>query len=67
MAEHHSMGHHGSARGMAKLAAFMANKGTFQGQKLMSEATWEDFHSNPVVETEIPWGNRTSFTQGGVS
>ena len=29
-----------SARSMAKMAAFMANKGTFEGKQMISEETW---------------------------
>ena len=32
-----------TAQGLAKLAAFMANKGTLGGKQLMSEETWNDF------------------------
>ena len=31
---------HASARALAKVGAFMANKGTFKGKTLMSEETW---------------------------
>jgi CubicO group peptidase (beta-lactamase class C family) len=54
-----------TARGLAKLAAFMANKGTFQGQKLMSEETWNDFMSDSTTKnllTFLP----TSMVKGGL-
>ena len=38
-----------SARGLAKLGTFMANKGTVDGKTIMSEASWQDFHANPDV------------------
>ena len=39
-----------SARGLAKMAAFMANKGTFDGSEYISEETWDKFHFNPTAE-----------------
>jgi CubicO group peptidase (beta-lactamase class C family) len=61
-----SVGNHCSGRGMSRLAAFMANKGTFEGQTLLSEPIWEQFHSDAKVEQDWPMGMRTSFTKGGV-
>ena len=29
---------------MAKIAAYMANKGTFQGKEMLSENGWNQFH-----------------------
>ena len=37
-----------SARGLAKVAAMMANKGTFEGKTLLSPQTWEEMHLNPT-------------------
>lgn len=60
-----------SARGLAKLAAIMANKGApieEYGQRLMSQDTWNTMHAYPTREYD---GNfvdtRTNFTQGGVN
>jgi hypothetical protein len=39
-----------SARGLAKMAAFMANRGTFDGSEYISEETWDKFHLNPTAE-----------------
>jgi hypothetical protein len=39
-AEIPSIGDYCSARGLAKLAAYMANKGTLNGDQLMTEDTW---------------------------
>ena len=48
-----------SARALAKLGNFMANKGT----GLISEQTWENIHSNITSQN---MGNQyTSFTKGG--
>jgi hypothetical protein len=66
MGEHPSGACHASARGLAKLAAYMANRGQFNGNALMSEVLWEEFHSEPIVRVELPLGLRTAFTKGGV-
>jgi hypothetical protein len=47
MGECPSGANHSNARGMAKMAAFMANKGTFEGKTILSEKVWEEFHSEP--------------------
>ena len=39
-----------TARAMAKLGAFMANKGSLNGQTLMSEECWNEIHSDPSVK-----------------
>ena len=38
----------GNARGLAKLAAFMANKGSLNGEQLISEDAWEAAHEEPT-------------------
>jgi CubicO group peptidase (beta-lactamase class C family) len=50
MGEHPSGGNHSTGRGMAKFAAYMANKGSFEGKTLLSEKTWEEMHSEPKTE-----------------
>jgi len=35
---------------MAKLAAFMANKGYLEGKTLMNQDTWDEMHSEPTIE-----------------
>ena len=67
MGEIPSGANHSSARGMAKMAAFMANKGTFEGKKLISEEIWEELHSETKVSEEWPHGTCTAFTKGGFS
>ena len=49
-----------SARNLAKLAAFMANKGTLDGKQLLSEDGWNKLHGEPkeglmnhVMETKF--------------
>ena len=58
---------HSSARAIAKMAAFMANKGSLNGEKLISEETYLNMHSNPKVETLYGFGSRVCFYQGGVA
>lgn len=55
---------HCSARGLATLAAFMANKGSFKGVQIMSTATWETMHSNPTHAKSLVIN--TNFTQVGL-
>ena len=42
----------------------MANKGTFYGQTILSEDTWNLMHSDPLVKEMAPLGT-TNFTKGG--
>ena len=53
-----------SARSLALIAAYMANKGTFNGKELIKEETWNDFHSEPK---EGCMSNlfHTTFNKGG--
>jgi len=50
---------------MAKLAAAMANKGTFDGVEVLSQKAWSAMHANPKPAKIgfLP----TSFTEGGVN
>lgn len=41
MGEIPSCGTQANARGLAKLAALMANRGTFRNETIMKEETWE--------------------------
>lgn len=54
-----------SARGLAKLAAFMANKGTLNNQTLITEEAWYDIMSEPKKETHAN-GCIDFFTKGGM-
>mgnify|MGYP000099475501 CR=1 FL=1 len=45
--ESNSFGGFASARGLAKMAAYMANEGTFEGKQLIKKETWDKFHANP--------------------
>merc|ERR1711953_638937 len=56
----------GSARGCAKLASKMANK----GETLMSDDAWNEMHAEPTLADmfEFPGGSvRSCFTKGGVN
>lgn len=55
-----------SARGLAKLAAVMAHKGTLDGKTIMSESTWELMHSEPVLLEEPDFENRTFYCKSGL-
>jgi len=59
---------HASARGLAKLAAAMANKGEFNGVRILSEDGWNNLHAGGIVRVDASMGVvRTEFTQGGVN
>ena len=38
-----------SSTGLAKIAAAMANGGTFQGVKVLGEKGWEALHAKPTL------------------
>ncbi len=54
-----------TARGLAKLAAVLANGGSWQGLQLFGETAWQALHAEPVSRDMGFTG--TSFTQGGVA
>jgi len=58
-----------SARGIAKVAAMMANRGTFNGSTFLSQHAWDAMHADPTKGELIPglldW--KEAFTQGGVA
>lgn len=65
-----------TARGLAVIAAAMANKGRFQGKEILSPSGWDAFHSDPTVDLMGPSFLRKipmfanfpgNFTQGGVA
>lgn len=64
MGETPSANAHCSARGLAKLAAAMADGGGFQGAELLSPEAWAEMHAEPVTRS---MGFTTTFTQGGVA
>lgn len=64
MGETPSANAHCSARGLARLAAAMANGGNLAGAELVNETGWRAMHEAPVTRN---MGMTTSFTQGGVA
>jgi len=54
-----------SARGLAKVAAVMANGGSFQGQTLLSPEGWKQFHAEPIDGKLMT--QSVKFTQGGIA
>ena len=56
-----------SARGLARLAAFMANKGTLGGKRLMGIGAWNAVHAEPQTAYDVMTCNPETFTAGGVS
>jgi CubicO group peptidase (beta-lactamase class C family) len=64
MGESPSANSHCSARGLARIAATMANGGTLEGNQYISASAWQAMHHNPI---ERSMGVPTSFTQGGVN
>ena len=64
MGETPSANAHCSARGLAKLAAAMANGGRFEGAELISDTGWQAMHAEPVTRN---MAMTTTFTQGGVA
>ena len=58
-----------SARGLAKLAAFMANQGELNGQTLFSKETWHQLHGEEKIALDYGYFGRklyTNMTQGGL-
>jgi len=64
-AEIPSAGARCSARGLAKLAAIMANGGQLDGKTLLSESAHTALHAEPVARDMMSM--QTTFTQGGVA
>jgi len=57
-----------SARGLARVGALMANKGEFEGIRLMSEETWNAMHDKATLGLLLPpLPLKVPFTQGGVA
>lgn len=54
-----------SGRGLAHLAAFMANNGSFGGKTIMSEAGITESHADPDLKSELDAGMITNYTKGG--
>jgi len=54
-----------SARGLGKIAAMMAARGTWEGKEYLRGSGWDAMHANPVL-AEMGFST-TRFTQGGVN
>ncbi|MFK7913896.1 MAG: serine hydrolase domain-containing protein [Pseudomonadales bacterium] len=65
MGEMPSAGSKCTARGLAKLAAVMANGGGLGDQRLLGEAAWQQLHGDPVPRKMMAM--QTTFTQGGLA
>jgi CubicO group peptidase (beta-lactamase class C family) len=55
-----------NARSLAKLSAFMAQKGSLNGKSLMSEDTWNAMHEEPT-KGRLSFQALTYFTKGGLN
>lgn len=55
---------HGSARGLARVAAAMAGQGELEGCRIMKPATWTNMHAGPKTGLGAGWLNST-ITRGG--
>lgn len=59
---------HASGRGLAKVAAAMAEGGSIGGVQVLSPMGWKLLHGAPIVREDASMnGCRTEFTQGGVN
>lgn len=54
-----------NARSLAKLAAVMAGRGSWQGQQIIGQRGWDALHANPI-DRDMGFV-RTAFSQGGVA
>ena len=54
-----------SARGLAKLGAYMANNGAFGGKRLVSEESVQEMISEPTLKVAVNIGLITNMTKGG--
>lgn len=61
-----SAGCQASARGLAKIAAVMANKGKFKNFQLIKPETWELIHSDPTLKIMARLGDYSCYTKGGI-
>lgn len=56
-----------SARGLAKLGTYMAQKGTAGGKTIMSAETWGKFHENVITAYDQLLSFKSHFSDGGVN
>lgn len=59
---------HCNARSLAKLGAFMANKGSFKGQQLITEEAWNQLHGDEKIGSlgGLPCQNINKISKGGL-
>jgi CubicO group peptidase (beta-lactamase class C family) len=55
---------HASARGLARIAAVLANGGCWEGREYLHAKAWDAMHDAPI---RSDMGLKTNFTQGGVA
>lgn len=55
-----------SARGLAKIAAMVANGGTFDGVEYISPEVWDEMHSEEYTHAQGGTGFVCSYTKGGL-
>lgn len=73
MGETPSANTHASARGLARLAAMMADKGSFEGGEFISAKAWDALHAQPIeadmafITTRFTQGGAAAFSEVGVS
>jgi CubicO group peptidase (beta-lactamase class C family) len=60
-----SAGAKGSARGLAKLAAVMANGGSLKGQQIIGDSAYAALHAAPISRNMLAMN--VAFTQGGLA
>ena len=53
---------HASASSLAKLGAFMANKGVLGETRILNEDIWHQFHSDCVTALDFGINARTNFS-----
>ena len=56
-----------SARGLAKLAAYMANKGKLGNKVLLSENAWDELHADYKTEILYGFNDTSTFSKAGVN
>lgn len=66
MGETVSAGCQGTAKGLARFAAIMANGGSLFGHQLLKKETWDLIHSEPDYKIQARMGDYTCYTKGGI-
>ena len=58
---------HASANALGKIAAVMANKGELNGERIMSEKTWDAMHKDYKHSNMFPHLGTANFSAGGLN